>query len=104
MMGYYGIIGQCATSASNDTVNRSTGVYTDTRTGRKAKLFTSTTMKNNLNIQGGRYLDLFGTGESTTGTETTGYCNSERYTNPYLLSISRSSYPTIRIFVLLELN
>lgn len=77
MMGYYGIIGQCATSASNDTVNRSTGVYTDTRTGRKAKLFISTTMKNNLNIQGGRYLDLFGTGESTTGTETTGYCNSE---------------------------
>lgn len=89
LMGYYQYIGQCNVLSDSDTVNRSTDVYTGSRIGRNVKLFPSNSYKNLLNIQGGRYLDLFGVGESTAGTETTGYCCSERKVSS---SVSTSGY------------
>ena len=76
-MGYHQFIGQCSVVSDSDLVNRLTDVYSSERTGRKVKLFANNTYRNSLNVQGGRYLDIFGVGETATGTETTGYCNSE---------------------------
>lgn len=77
LMGYHQFIGQCSVVSDSDLVNRLTDVYSNERTGRKAKLFANNTYRNSLNVQGGRYLDIFGVGETSTGAETTGYCNSE---------------------------
>lgn len=96
LMGYFQFIGQGSTMSSNDIVERSKMLYSNSVNGRKVKLFSTSSVKYGLNIQGGRYLDLFGTGESSSGTSTTGYCVAEdmegNSSSPGFLEIGYQGY------------
>lgn len=80
LLGYHQAIGQGSTSSSQDIVNVDTKTYSNNRTGRKFKINTTTSVKYNQYILGGRYMDIFGT-NAESGTTTTGFCGKENLSN-----------------------
>lgn len=80
LLGYHQAVGQGSTSASQDIVNVDTKTYSNNRTGRKFKINTTTSIKYNQHILGGRYMDIFGT-NAESGTTTTGFCGKENLSN-----------------------
>jgi hypothetical protein len=78
LMGYYHMLGFTSTCSSNDIVDRTNGVYNNVRTGRSnVKIYSTQAVKFSKFIQGGRYLDLFTTQDTSNASSTTGFCIRE---------------------------
>ena len=82
LMGYYHMLGHNTTCSVNDIVDKANSVYNNVRTGRSGvKIYSTTAVKYSRYIQGGRYLDLFTTQDSSTASTTTGFCVRETKTS-----------------------
>lgn len=77
-MGYYHLLGHSTTCSNADIVDKTNNIYYNTRTGRNnVKIYSTSATKYSKFIQGGRYLDLFTTQDSTNLSSTTGFCIRE---------------------------
>lgn len=111
LLGYYHMLGYTTTCSTNDIVNKANSTYTNTRTGRTTKLYSNTSVKYSKFIQGGRFLDLFTTPETSAASNTTGFCIKEYKTSgtssAYLelgASVGYSMYVPASIEVTSNLN
>lgn len=75
LMGYHQFIGQGSTISNKDSISMNNKMYINNRTGRRLKIYTTTTTRYNRYIIGGRYMDIFGT--NVEGLSSEGFCSKE---------------------------